>query len=162
MSQPQVSYILQYVSGMVSFSADPDGDDFLISAQVNFYLVNRGTSVQTAQIQIWSALPNTAPIYEAQVVVSPNSGTSTVVPVSANVVGTLDLGWANQWAEIRTTYPDLVPSCAFYDCAPNAEVSGQTPVNFYFAPGDFAQFTLDPIHPIHPTPPGPPTPPIAP
>jgi hypothetical protein len=59
MSQPQVSYILQYVSGMVSLSADPDGDDFLISAQVNFYLVNRGTSVQTAQIQIWSALPNT-------------------------------------------------------------------------------------------------------
>jgi hypothetical protein len=85
-----------------------------------------------------------------------------VVPVSANVVGTLDLGWANQWAEIRTTSPDLVPSCAFYDCAPNAEVSGQTPVDFYFAPGDFAQFSLDPIHPIHPTPPGPPPPPIAP
>jgi hypothetical protein len=158
MSQPQISYVLQYVSGMVSFPADPDGGDFLISAQVNFYLVNRGTAFQTAQIQIWTALQNTAPIYEAEVVVSPNTGTSTVVPVSANVVGTLDQGWANQWTEIRTTSPDLVPSCAFYT-APNAAASGQTPLMFYFAPGDFARFSLQPVRPA---PPGPPTPPIAP
>ncbi len=158
MSQPEVSYIVQYVSGIVSLPADPDADDFLVSAQVNFYLVNRGASAQTAQIRIWTTLQNTPPIYEAEVVVGPNNGTSTPVPVSA-LVGTVALGWANQWAEIRTTSPDLVPSCAFYGYAPNGAVSQQTPLMFYFAPGDFAEFSLQPVHPA---PPGPPAPPIAP
>jgi hypothetical protein len=157
MSQPQASYILQYISGMVNLPVNPDLDEFEITGQANFSLVNRGTSAQTAQIQIWTTLQNT-PIYNEEVVVGPNNGTTTVVPVAA-VVGTAALGWANQWVEIRTASPDVVPSCAFYGYFPDAAVSGQTPLMFYFAPGDFAQFTL---HLIDPTPPRPPTPPIAP
>lgn len=156
MSQPQASYILQYVSGIVNLPAVADADDFLISAQVNFYLVNRGIAAQTAQIQIWTTLQDT-PTYEAEVVVNPNNGTSTVVPVSA-LVASAALGWANQWAEIRTTSPDLVPSCGFFGYPPGNPESGPMPLMFYFAPGDFAQFTLPPIHL---PPPGPPIPPIA-
>jgi len=156
MSQPQASYILQYVSGIVSLPAVPDGDDFLISDQVNFYLVNRGNGIQTAQIQVWNTLQNT-PTYEDEVVVFPNSGTSTVVPVSA-LVASADLGCANQWAQILTTSADLVPSCGFYAYPAGNPESGPMPIMFYFAPGDFAQFTLQPIHL---PPPGPPIPPVA-
>ena len=156
MSQPQASYILQYVSGIVSLPAVPEGDDFLVSAQVNFYLVNRGIDIQTAQIQLWNTFQNT-PIYEDEVVVFPTSGTSTVVPTSA-LVASVDLGVANQWAEILTTSADLVPSCGFYAYPEGNPESGPPPIMFYFAPGDFAQFTLQPIHL---PPPGPPIPPIA-
>ena len=153
MSQPQA--ILQYVSGIVSLPVVPEGDDFSISAQVNFYLVNRGIAFQTAVIRIWTTLQDT-PSYEDEVVVSPSSGTCTVVPESA-LVGSDALGWAYQWAEIRTSSPDLVPSCGFYAYPLGNPESGPPPIMFYFAPGDFAQFTLQPIHL---PPPGPPIPPI--
>jgi hypothetical protein len=51
MSQPQVSYRQQYVSGVVAIQIDQ------YPASSEAYVVNRGTAAGTAKVQVWYA-PN--------------------------------------------------------------------------------------------------------
>jgi hypothetical protein len=149
MSQPQVSYRQQYVSGVVAIGSG----QYPASSEV--YVVNRGDAAGTAKVQVWYA-PGPELVSETEDVAQPGSMFRALAflqwhhdPLIAD----------HYWIEVWATSPDLIPSCAFIS-APTIEAlvgaATQTQMLAYFAPGDFAQFTL-PEH--HLPPPGPPVPP---
>jgi hypothetical protein len=148
MSQPDVSYRQQWVSGVVAI----EQDQFPIFA--TSYVVNPSTAAGTAKVQYWRAIGPVL-VYEEEFVVAAG-GLFRVFPIPMPEVQ-LELSPDLYWTIIWTTSQDLVPTCVFSSAAPDEQSSGQDGTLAYFAPGDFAQLTL----PLHPGPPGPPIPPIA-
>jgi hypothetical protein len=142
-SQPQVSYRQQYVSGVVA--AFPN--QFPVEGYG--YVVNRGAAAETGLAQFFQPF-STEPVFEQELVVQPGDMArfNASLPYQELVLGPNVF-----YAKIWTTSLDLAPSCAVYGFPEGAD-----PVLLgYFAPGDFAQFTLPVLR--YPGPPGPPIPP---
>jgi hypothetical protein len=152
MSQPEVSYRQQWVSGVVAIEQDQ------FPAFATTYVVNPGTAAGTAKVQYWRTIGPVLVSEEEFAVAA--GGFYRVFPFALPAVE-LELSPDLYWAVIWTTSQDLVPTCVFSSTAPGEQSSGQDETLAYFAPGDFAQLTL-PYHPGPPVPPVPPIPPIAP
>lgn len=146
MSQPQVSYRQHYVSGVVAIQLNQ------YPASTEVYLVNRGKAAVTAKVQVWFA-PGPELVSETEVVAEPGNMFRAVAFLQPHNVPFGEFYWVEVWA----TSADLVPSCAFISAQDLAVLIGeaQAPMLAYFAPGDFAYFTL----PEFPLPP--PVPPVA-
>ena len=149
MSQPQVGYRQQYVSGVVAIQLNQ------YPASTEVYLVNRGQAAVAAKVQVWFA-PGPELVAETEGVADPGSMFRAVAFLEPHNVPFGEFYWVEVWA----TSADLVPSCAFISAQDLAVLIGaaQTPMLAYFTPGDFAYFTLPELHL---PPPGPPVPPVA-
>jgi hypothetical protein len=160
MSQPQVFYSQQYVSGVVSLLSSPtftpDTDNTAVAS-----VVSRGEAAGTAKIQFWRAQNTPAAqgppglVYEAEGAIEPGNmwGVQQILPLPYYSA------FPDQyWIVIWTTSPDLIPSCMFASQLIQDGVPVQTAVIAYVAPGDFAHFTLPHLRPQ----PGPPVPPLPP
>jgi len=163
MSQPQAIYRHQYVSGAVA----SDIPYPVVPGNIRggwVYVLNRGATAETAKVQFWLWLQGSAQlVLESEAVVDPG----TMWTQGADVVPTgsfsQDMSYYLYWAEIWTSSPDLVPSCAFlYQVFNDAVEAVQTTTIAYFAPGDFAHFTVRSFQPVPARPPGPPVRPVEP
>lgn len=150
MSQPEVSYRYEYVSGVVTVANYPIG--------VYAYVVNRGAAEHYARARLWGGPPNS----NGQLV--GDSEDSLVEPgrgwvwVTDEIPDTAVMFADSYWVQILTTSPDLVPSASFRDTLAGwrdvpEPTSGDKPpkvdqevdsnvVFAYFAPGDFSVFEL--------------------
>ncbi len=165
MSEPQVAYRHQYVSGSIWVATYP-----LVG---QFRVVNRGHSEQHTRARLMVAAPDE---FDSTGTVIFDSGDAAVEPEHvwlsrSRQVETDPFIALVLWAEIWTTSPDLVPSASFHDTLagtrektftdPDGQqttlVINDNNVPFaYFTPGDFAEFEL----PYRPTPPVPPVGPV--
>jgi hypothetical protein len=144
MSQPQVSYRQQYVSGVLAIQIDQ------FPATSDVYVLNRSQAAGTAKVQFW-CVPGPKLVAEIEDAAAPGSMFRAYAELQSQHNPLLGDYF---WVEVWVTSPDLIPTCTF-TAAPGGTAQ-QTQMLAYFAPGDFAQFTL----PEHPgLPPGPPVPP---
>jgi hypothetical protein len=132
----------EYVSGAVTAAGHPAA----ISARV----ANRGTTRGVARVVV---LVGDETGSEVVLDSGPDSGdfpSGVVEPGSVWSFDAPDLPAGKDervlyWVQIRTTSPELIPSLAFEETVFSDGKAQGTRQSAYFAPGDFAVFTLHPV-----------------
>lgn len=146
MAVSPVEYRHEYVSGVVAVVGFPAA----ISARV----ANRGATRGLARVVILAGSEAGSEVVLDSGADNGDIPNGVVEPGSVWTYDATDLpkgkdGRVLYWVQIRTTSPELIPSLAFEETVFSDGKAQGTRQCAYFAPGDFAVFTLHPV-PSHP------------